>query len=210
MTEVEGSARELLHRLGVEPQELNAPGLTTCCGYGGLMLFANPAVAEKTVQRRAAQSDADYVTYCAMCRDRFAHEGKRATHILDLVFGHDSDDPAARPDPGFSLRQQNRARLKDTLLRQLWGETEMPMEPSRNVQIPEELRPLLEKRMILDQDIQRTIDSAEQSGDIIEDRLTGRRLASLRVACVTYWVEYSEQDGAYLVHDAYSHRMEVR
>jgi glutamate synthase (NADPH) small chain len=210
MSEVEGSARELLQRLGVETQELNAPGLTTCCGYGGLMLFANPAVAAKTVQRRAAQSDADYVTYCAMCRDRFAHEGKRATHILDLVFGQESDDPAARPDPGFSLRQQNRARLKDTLLRQLWGETEKPMEPSCNVQIPEELRPLLEKRMILEQDIQRTIYSAEQSGDIIENQLTGRRLASLRVACVTYWVEYSEQDGAYLVHDAYSHRMEVR
>jgi NADPH-dependent glutamate synthase beta subunit-like oxidoreductase len=210
MSEVEQSARDLLHRLGAEPQELNAPGLTTCCGYGGLMMFANPAVAEKTVERRAAQSDADYVTYCAMCRDRFAHQGKRATHILDLVFGQESDDPAARPDPGFSLRQQNRARLKDTLLHQLWGETEKPMEPSRNVLIPEELRPLLEKRMILDQDVQRTIDSAEQSGDLIEDQQTGQRLASLRVACVTYWVEYSEQDGAYLVHDAYSHRMEVR
>jgi hypothetical protein len=207
---VEQSARQLLHRLGVEPQELNAPGLTTCCGYGGLMMFANPAVADKTVERRAEQSDADYVTYCAMCRDRFAHQGKRATHILDLVFGQDSDDPAARPDPGFSLRRQNRARLKDTLLHELWGETEKPMEPSRNVLIPETLRPILEKRMILDQDVQRTIDSAEQSADFIEDQFTGRRLASLRVACVTYWVEYSEQDGAYLVLDAWSHRMEVR
>ena len=84
------------------------------------------------------------------------------------------------------------------------------MEPSHNVQIAQELRPLLETRMILEQDIQRTIESAEQNGDIIEDQLTGRRLASLRVAGVTYWVEYSEQDGAYLVHDAYSHRMEVR
>jgi Fe-S oxidoreductase len=209
-SEVEQSARQLLHRLGVEPQELNAPGLTTCCGYGGLMMFANPAVADKTVERRAEQSDADYVTYCAMCRDRFAHQGKRATHILDLVFGQDSDDPAARPDPGFSLRRQNRARLKDTLLHELWGETEKPMEPSRNVLIPETLRPILEKRMILDQDVQRTIDSAEQSADFIEDQFTGRRLASLRVACVTYWVEYSEQDGAYLVLDAWSHRMEVR
>ncbi len=210
ISEVEDSARELLNRLGIEPQELNAPGQTTCCGYGGLMMFANPAVAEKTVQRRAAQSDADYVTYCAMCRDRFAHKGKRATHILDLVFGQDSNDPAARPDPGFSLRRQNRARLKDTLLHEFWGEMEKPMEPSSNVLIPEELRPLLEKRMILDQDVQRTIDSAQHSFDFIEDQFSGRRLASLRVACVTYWVEYSEEDGAYRVHDAYSHRMEVR
>jgi NADPH-dependent glutamate synthase beta subunit-like oxidoreductase len=209
-SEVEGSARTLLHRLGVETQELNAPGLTTCCGYGGLMMFANPAVADKTVQRRGAQSDVDYVTYCAMCRDRFAHQGKRATHILDLVFGKDKADAAARPDPGFSRRQDNRARLKQTLLRDLWGETEKPMEPTRPVLIPEQLKALLEMSMIVEQDIKRTIEHAEQSGDTIEDQATGRRLASLRVACVTYWVEYSEQDGSCVVHDAWSHRMEVR
>lgn len=210
ISEVEGSVRALLHNLGVEIQELNAPGQTTCCGYGGLMLFANPAVAEKTVQRRGAQSDADYVTYCAMCRDCFAHEGKRATHILDLVFAHKNADPATRPDPGFSRRQDNRGHLKARLLRDVWGEMEKPMEPTRPVLIPEELKQLLERRMILEQDVQRTVDYAEQSGDRIEDASTGRRLASLRVACVTYWVEYSEQAGAFVVYDAYSHRMEVR
>jgi Fe-S oxidoreductase len=208
--EVEQSARRLLNSLGIESEELNAPGLTTCCGYGGLMLFANPSVAEKTVQRRTAQSDADYVTYCAMCRDRFAHEGKRATHILDLVFPQNGSDPAARPDPGFSRRHDNRARLKDRLLHELWGETEKLMEPSRNLRISEPLRQLLEKRMILEQDVRRTIDSAEENGDVIDDQSTGHRLASLRVACVTYWVEYSVKDGGFEVHDAYSHRMEVR
>ena len=210
VSQVEQSARDLLHRLGVTPQELNATGQTTCCGYGGLMLFANPAVAEKSVQRRAAQSHADYVTYCAMCRDRFAQEGKRATHILDLVFAPTIEDPAARPDPGFSRRQDNRARLKNRLLDELWGETEKPMDPSRHVLINDELRQLLEKRMILEQDVHRTIDYAEQNGDRIDDPSTGRRLASLRVACVTYWVEYSEEDGVFVVHDAYSHRMELR
>ncbi len=210
MSEVEQSARGLLNRLGIEHEELNEAGLTTCCGYGGLMLFANPPLAEKTVRRRAEQSDADYVTYCAMCRDRFAHEGKRATHILDLVFAQNGHDPAARPDPGFSRRQDNRARLKDKLLHELWGEMEKPMEPSRNVLISDELSELLEKRMILEQDVRRTIYYAEDSGDIIEDHSTGHRVASLRVACVTYWVEYSEYDGSYVLHDAYSHRMEVR
>jgi len=210
MSEVEGSARGLLSRLGVAPQELNAPGLTTCCGYGGLVMFANPAIAEKTVKKRAAESDADYVTYCAMCRDRFAHEGKRATHILDLVFPEEGEDPAARPDPGFSRRQDNRARLKETLMRELWGEGENLMEPSRNVLIPEELKKQLDKLMILEQDVKRTIDYAEQTGEMIEDPSTGHRLASLRVACVTYWVEYSKRDGGFVVHDAYSHRMEVR
>jgi hypothetical protein len=162
------------------------------------------------VQRRAAQSDADYVTYCAMCRDRFAHEGKRAVHILDLVFTSGVADPAGRPDPGFSRRRDNRARLKERLLRDLWGEKETPMESPCNLIFPDEIRHLLEKRMILEQDIRRVIDYAEQSGDRIQDQSTGRSVASFRSACVTYWVEYSMEHGGYLVHDAWSHRMEVR
>ena len=207
---VEQGARDLLKQLGITPQELDPSGQTTCCGFGGLMLFANPGVATKTVQRRAAQSDADYVTYCAMCRDRFAHEGKRATHILDLVFAGGSADPASRPDPGFSRRQDNRASLKSRLLAELWGEKEIIMPLPRRLLITEELRQLLEKRMILEQEIERTIQHSEENADFIEDQLTGRRLASLRAACVTYWVEYSAQADAFTVHDAWSHRMEVR
>lgn len=207
---VEESARGLLRQLGVEPEELNGPGLTTCCGYGGLMMFANPGVAKKTVERRAEQSDADYITYCAMCRDRFAHEGKRATHILDLVFGGSDEDPAARPDPGFSRRQDNRARLKQRLLHEIWGETEKTMEAKLPVRIGEELHERLEERMILEQDVRRTIENAEADRDGIEDQSTGHRLASFRVACVTYWVEYSVVGSEYIAHDAYSHRMEIR
>ena len=194
---------------------MNEPGQTTCCGYGGLQLFANPALAEKTVTRRAAQSDADFVTYCAMCRDRFAHQGKRAVHILDLVFtnsGAESEtpDPAARPDPGFSRRQENRARLKTQLLRDVWGEQETAMEPSVELEISAEVLKLLEKRMILVEDVRRTIAHAEQSADKVENPATGRSLASFRSTCVTYWVEYSARDAAFVVHNAYSHRMEVR
>ena len=207
---VEDSARAMLTQLGVEVEELNPAGLTTCCGYGGLMLFANPPVASKTVQKRMAQSTADYVTYCAMCRDRFAHEGKPAIHILDLVFGHDPAGAAARPDPGFSRRQDNRTRLKQKLLHEVWGEGETSMEPARILHMADALRPLLEERLILERDIRQTIDAAEQNCDWIDEPATGHRFASLRVACVTYWVEYSVSAGTTTVHDAYSHRMEVR
>jgi hypothetical protein len=64
--------------------------------------------------------------------------------------------------------------------------------------------------MILEQDVRRVIDYAEQSGDRIQDQSTGRSVASFRSACVTYWVEYSMHHGDYTVHDAWSHRMEVR
>jgi Fe-S oxidoreductase len=207
---VEGSARALLAELGVTVKELNEPGLTTCCGYGGLMLFANPELATKTVMRRASESDADYVTYCAMCRDRFAHHGKRAIHILDLVFANGNSDSAARPDPGFSRRQENRAQLKDRLLRDVWGEQGSSMEPSIALHISEEVRTLLEERMILVEDVRRTIAHAEQTGDKIENPATGRSVASFRPVSVTYWVEYSPEGGGFAVHNAYSHRMEVR
>ena len=208
--EVEGSARDLLKELGIKAVELNEPGLTTCCGYGGLQLFANPELADKTVTRRSQQSDADFVTYCAMCRDRFAHQGKRALHILDLVFADGTADPAARPDPGFSQRQEERARLKIRLLREVWGEQEDSMQPSVNLHISEELKALLEKRMILVEDVRRTIEYAERTADKIENPITGRSLASFCSACVTYWVEYSAHESAFMVHNAYSHRMEVR
>jgi glutamate synthase (NADPH/NADH) small chain len=210
VSEVEGSARALLGELGVTVVELNEPGLTTCCGYGGLMLFANPELAAKTVTRRASESDADYVTYCAMCRDRFAHHGKRAIHILDLVFADENSDLAARQDPGFSRRQENRAQLKDRLLRDVWGEQGSTMEPSIALRISEEVRMLLEERMILVEDVRRTIAHAEQTGDKIENPATGRSVASFRPVSVTYWVEYSPEGEGFAVHNAYSHRMEVR
>jgi hypothetical protein len=207
---VEGSARTLLAELGVTAVELNEPGLTTCCGYGGLMLFANPELAATTVTRRAKESDEDFVTYCAMCRDRFAHHGKRAIHILDLVFADRDGDPAARPDPGFSRRQENRAHLKDRLLRIVWGEQGSTMEPSIALHISEEVRALLEERMILVEDVRGTIAYAEQTGDKIENPTTGRLVASFRSVSVTYWVEYSSEGKGFAVHNAYSHRMEVR
>lgn len=206
---VEQSARALLHQLGIQPQELNAPGLTTCCGYGGLQLFSNPALAGKSVQRRAAQNDADYVTYCAMCRDRFAHEGKRATHILDLVFPGNTD-PAARPDPGFSARQENRARLKTRLLRDLWDEKEASVADPLPLAISPELHTLLEKRMILEENLRRVIEHAEQSGEKLLIPATRHFLASWRSTCVTYWVEYAPAERGFIIHNAYSHRMQVQ
>jgi hypothetical protein len=145
-----------------------------------------------------------------MCRDRFAHHGKRTIHILDLVFSNGNSDTAARPDPGFSRRQENRAQLKNRLLREVWGEQGSSMESSIALHISEEVRALLEERMILVEDVRRTIAHAEQTGDKIENPAIGRTVASFRPVSVTYWVEYSPEGGGFAVHNAYSHRMEVR
>jgi Fe-S oxidoreductase len=206
--EVQDGVRALLARLGVEALELGERDRTTCCGFGGLVRFANPEVAEKIVRRRAGQSSAEYVTYCAMCRDAFAREGKRALHVLDLVFPSGAD-PAGRPDPGLSHRQENRARLKRRLLRELWGEAAGEEGSPMRLEVGPEVLERLERRMILLEDVRRVIEHAESTGEKLEDVQAGRFLASHRPAAVTYWVEYSAVPGGFAVHDAYSHRMQV-
>ena len=208
--EVEDSVRELLQRMEVEGKELNPRGETTCCGYGGLARFVNPELTDRTVKRRAQQSEADYITYCAMCRDSFARQGKRAVHLLDLVFDGQGEDPAARPDPGFSRRQENRARLKSRLLEQLWGEKREVSVPALILQISAPVRQVMEQRMILESDVRKTIEAAESGGQTL--RLpNGHFLATHCPANVTYWVEYAPgTQGAFEIFNAYSHRMQVR
>ena len=84
--EAQRAVRGLAAGLGVEVGELSGAELTTCCGFGGLASFANPEIADRIVDRRIGESERDYLTYCAMCRDNFARRGKRAVHLLDLVF----------------------------------------------------------------------------------------------------------------------------
>jgi len=206
-TGIQVSVRRLLSQCGVTTVELDGPGLTTCCGFGGLASFANPDVTDKIVDRRIGQNNADYLTYCAMCRDNFARRGKRAVHILDLLYS--SGDPAARADPGFSMRQENRGRLKRRLLRELWSEN--VSEPTTDIELSVSAKVLadLEKKLILLDDVRQTVRHAEASGEKLLDRNTGRFIACHRPVSMTYWVEYTLEDGRYVVHRAYSHRMQL-
>jgi len=177
-------------------------------GFGGLASFVNPTVTDKIVDRRIGQSEADYLTYCAMCRDNFARRGKRAIHVLDLLFPG-SDDPAARPDPGFSMRQENRGRLKRQLLRDVWKEA--VNEPAVDIElvVSADVQADLERKLILLDDVRQTIRHAEASGTKLIDPKTGHFIASHRLVAMTYWVEYAVEDGRYVVFRAYSHRMQL-
>jgi NADPH-dependent glutamate synthase beta subunit-like oxidoreductase len=208
-TDIQDSVRHLLGKLGVQVSELkDNRSLTTCCGYGGLMSLANPEIADKVVNRRIQESEADYLTYCAMCRDNFAAKGKRTFHLLDLILGTSNGDPAKR-GPGYSQRHENRAKLKSRLLQDLWGENVAIEEDPIKLLISPEVVQLMEQRMILAEDVQKVIAHAESTGEKIEDTVTGRYLASYRPVAVTYWVEYSAIDMGFEVHNVYSHRMEV-
>jgi glutamate synthase (NADPH/NADH) small chain len=147
-----------------------------------------------------------------VCRDFFAGRGKRALHLLDLVYGSDLDARAVRPSPGYSQRHENRARLKRRLLKEVWGEA-MDEQPQSfeaiRLLITGDVQARLDERLILVEDIQRVIEYAERTGSRLLNPATGRLLAYYRPTAVTYWVEYSPQGGAFAVHNAYSHRMEI-
>jgi len=206
-TAIHASVRRLAAQRGAAIAELDGAERTTCCGFGGLAQFANREIADKIVDRRIGQSDADYLTYCAMCRDNFARRGKRALHFLDLVFI--DGDPAARRDPGFSARQENRGRLKRRLLRDVWREN--VTEPTEDIllTVAADVQADIEKKLILEDDIRQTIRHAETSGRKLLDKKSGHFVACHRPVAITYWVEYTIENGHYVVHRAYSHRMDL-
>jgi glutamate synthase (NADPH) small chain len=211
--EMQQSVRRLVKRLGVEIRELDLAGeFTECCGYGGLMQNANPELARNVASRRAGRSPADYLTYCAMCRDNMARVGKRAVYLMDLIFPDEREpEPAERRRPGWSERRENRERLKEGLLCRLWKEEAIQSEPWRSIRIgiSPEVADLIEKRRILLEDIQQTIYHGETTGRKMFIPGRGLFKAVYRPNNVTFWVEYSLNAEGFQVRNAYSHRMEV-
>jgi Fe-S oxidoreductase len=211
-SQIHESVRRLVGKAGYKVEELPLNReKTSCCSYGGEMWLANPALSKKVIDRRIAESPADYLTYCAMCRDFFAAHGKPTLHLLDLLLGYDPKTAAARRAPGYSQRHENRARLKQKMLKEIWGETMPSNENYEAIQlvISGEVQQILEDRLILVEDIQQVIAYAERTGQKLRQPQTGRMLAHYKPTRVTYWVEYSPRGEAFEIHNAYSHRMEL-
>lgn len=210
--EVRQAARTVMQNAGVDVSEPPLSGeLTECCGFGGLLNEANPDLAEKVAERRASAVDEDYVTYCAMCRDMLARTGKRVAHFMDMFFPA-GDDPAVRPVPGYSERNENRAMLRENLLRGLWQEESDQREAYESVEVEytDEAARNMETRRILHSDVQKVLFHAHASRKRFVNRETGHFVASLKPRVVTYWVEFEEnKQGGWLVHNAWSHRMEI-
>jgi len=206
-------ARAVLEQAGVDVVEPEMTGdLTQCCGYGGLLSEANPELGKLVAGNRAGAANEDWVTYCVMCRDMIAKTGKRAMHFYDLVYPK-GEDPAARPAPGYSERRENRVRLREGLLHRLWRED----EPSGSevfegieVAFSEQAASCMEERRILKSDVQKVLLEVGRTGKRFVHGETGHFLACHRPVIVTYWVEYEEKDGGYLVHNVWSHRMRIK
>lgn len=86
---IQNGIRRILNDLGYSAEEPPHTGMQTrCCGFGGMVVPANPELAMRVMKRRTAEVESDcMVTYCAACRESMVRGGKKAVHILDLVFG---------------------------------------------------------------------------------------------------------------------------
>jgi len=207
------SIRRIVIQLGYTIEELDSTmEETKCCGYGGLVYYANKQHAQEFVKDRMKDSQEDLLVYCAMCKDLFVEGGKRTFHILDLIYAKDLESAALKKMPTFSERHVNRKQLKAALLRDIWGETPMTDEEKtldRRVIFSDELLKIMEKRYILTEDIMKVLYHAKENEDYFYNPETSEYLAKLRIVNVTYWVMYKEDEEELIITNVYSHRMEV-
>lgn len=204
------SVRLLAAKAGYVLEELPAHGENArCCSWGGQVYPANPQFAEKVFADRTKQSSLPYITYCTNCRDIFAKAGKENRHILDILF--DLNDAWQQP-PTISQRRRNRINLKRQLLKMIWDEemtNNTAEEKAIQLTIPPELLPQLNKDLILEEDVWRTVAHCEKTGQKMLDLATGHLIGYLSLGPITYWVEYQKQGDGFLLVKAYSHRLRI-
>ncbi len=211
---VQSAVRTLAAACGVNAEELPEGDKHGCCGFGGMGSIAAPDFAQFVTEKRCELSKNPYLVYCSNCRDVFCDSGKKAIHILDVLF--DIDANGTRPQPDLTQRRKNRAVLKERLLDEIWKE-EHEMEPYESryaLMIPDEIREKINKQKVLEEDICQVICHAEATGRRTFSPETGHYKAYQEIGHITCWVEYSpaNADGgkeAYEIHNVYTHRMRI-
>lgn len=211
-TGVRQAVRDLAEDMGVQLEPLpDNNQYLTCCGYGGQGDDANPEYADFVAKKRISESSSPYITYCINCRDIFLSQGKKATHILELLFGEGNGQEHL---PTVTERQENRRQLKETLLAFFWDE-EFTAERKRypvSVEIASELNAKLDKDRILEEQIFHTIDFCQRHGRTFLNEETGTLTGYCTIGHMTYWVEYAiidESAGEYRLINAYCHRIKI-
>jgi NADPH-dependent glutamate synthase beta subunit-like oxidoreductase len=213
-TQAHESVRAIVTELGYQIEELRYNRQDAqCCGFGGLVFYANREQEEDFAADAAASSDNALLVYCAMCKDLFTRQDKSCYHLLDLLFAPEPQNYALRRMPTLSERRDNRAALKRRLLERFWGEQQNPAPlrlPGYRLKIAPELMELMEQRLILVADVADAVAWALQSpGECFYHPENDSFLINIRKQFVTYWVEYRIVDKTVEVLSVYSHRMEI-
>ena len=84
------------------------------------------------------------------------------------------------------------------------------MEPEFKVTYTPEAREMMDARMILTEDAEHVLQTMRETGEAVLDAESGLTITRARIGNTTFWVGFtSEGEDSYLVHRAYSHRMQV-
>ena len=203
--QTQDSIRRIAEELGCQVRQTPYEGdQAPCCGYGGLTQYANREVANEMTVQCLERSELPYLSYCMACRDRFARQGRRSMHLLELVYNTPADNC-----PDISAKRKNRLELKYGLMKQIWNQEVPEMEPEFVIEYTPEAETMMDDRMILKSDVVQVLRHLQETGQAILDEETGLCLTSLRLGNVTFWVRYQPIEGGYRVHRAYSHRMNI-
>ena len=202
---VHATVRALAERAGCAAETL--PDADNCCGFGGHIRLANPALYGEIAEHRASESELPYLVYCANCLEVFRSRGKRAAHILDAVFGGGGDEL-----PTLEQKRQNTLKVKGALMEELehkaFAAEALPWD-ALALEISADARANMEDKLITDRDVAEAVYRAEQNCDYFVDE-NGVRTACLVRDVLTYWVDYrAAAEGAYFVENAYCHRMRI-
>lgn len=206
---MEQAIRNLAGKAGVQTEELPKGDLHGCCGYGGHGSIANPDFYDFVVKKRSSMSENPYLVYCINCRDVFKGEGKPVQHILDLLF---CIDKSGDPLPDLTQRRQNRIELKETLLKEIWGETmEKKTEPCRIImKIGPEVRKKMDRLKIIEEDVCGVIEWGESKNRRTFDPQKETYTCYRESGHITFWVEYRLIGLEYEVVNVYTHRMKIK
>lgn len=120
--EIHNGIRWIINELGYKLEDPPHSRLKAlCCGFGGMVLPANPDLAKRIMNRRTGEVESEYmVTYCAACRMSMVMGGKKAIHILDLMFGGPWDSRSEFPGiEGSRESWVNRRKAKKAIERVL-------------------------------------------------------------------------------------------
>ncbi len=213
MPKVQEAVRILLGGLGIPLEELPfSKDKANCCSFGGQPAIADPDYQKFVAKKRIEEGECPYITYCVNCQDVFVAEGKESLHLLDLFFTNSEDKGEIRDRYTETQRRRNRESLKRDLLERHWGENMVDDKKEELIKL-EWASGVLEKisrQRILEEDVLEVIKFCQRTKRKVCHAEKKTWSGYREIGYMTYWVEYEElEDGKFLVHNAYSHRMKI-
>ena len=202
------AVRDLVTEAGLNIEELPKKGIGGCCGFGGNSRMVKSDYGKFVADKSSELSDNPYLTYCINCRDIFQSEGKKVIYILDILF---DINKVSEELPGISKRRENRASLKEILLKEIWdqGMEENYKASKYDLLINEDIHNKMQNLKILVEDISEVLEFSLRTGRRTFDAETEIYTSYKELGAITCWVQYRPAGDTFEIINVYTHRMKI-